>query len=41
MRTAELRRGFLKAFWKELRVVWPILSVLIIAQLGLGILIPS
>jgi hypothetical protein len=39
MRTAELRRDFLKAFWKELRVVWPILSVLIFAQLGLGMLI--
>ena len=39
MRTGELRRDFLKAFWKELRVVWPILSVLIFAQLGLGMLI--
>ena len=39
MRTAELRRDFLKALWKELRVVWPILSVLILAELGLGMLI--
>jgi hypothetical protein len=39
MRPAELRRNFLRAFWKGLRIVWPILSVLILAQLALGMLI--
>src|SRR5271165_6273833 len=38
-RPAELRRHFLKALWQELRVVWPILSGLIGAQLGLGMLV--
>ena len=38
-RSAELRLRFLAAFWKELLIVWPILSGLIVAQLSLGILI--
>jgi Ion channel len=38
-RSAELRRHFLKALWQELRVVWPILSALIVVQLGLGMLV--
>jgi hypothetical protein len=38
-RSAELRRHFLKALWRELRVVWPILSALIVVQLGLGMLV--
>ena len=38
-RSAELRRHFFKAFWQELRVVWPILSGLIVVQLGLGMLV--
>jgi hypothetical protein len=37
--SAELRRSFLSAFWKELRVVWPILSFLIVAQQVLGFLV--
>jgi Ion channel len=38
-RNAELRRRFLLAFWRELLVVWPILSGLIAVQLGLGLLV--
>src|ERR1700761_3185552 len=37
--SAELRWRFLAALWKELRVVWPILSGLIGAQLLLGMLV--
>jgi hypothetical protein len=37
VRPAELRRRFLAAFFRELRVVWPILSALVAAQLALGI----
>jgi hypothetical protein len=37
--SAELRRRFLAALWKEVRVVWPILSGLVGAQLLLGILV--
>jgi hypothetical protein len=36
---AELRRRFISAFWRELRVVWPILSGIIGAQLVLGLLV--
>ncbi|HME24845.1 MAG TPA: ion channel [Acetobacteraceae bacterium] len=38
-RPAELRRRFLSAFWRELRVVWPILSGLVGIQLVLGMLV--
>jgi hypothetical protein len=38
-RSAELRWRFLSAFWQELKVVWPILSGLIGAQLALGMLV--
>ncbi len=38
-RSAELRWRFLAALWWELRVIWPILSGLIIAQLALGMLV--
>src|SRR3954454_8788164 len=38
-RAAELRRHFLSAFWRETRVVWPILSGLVGAQLVLGLLV--
>lgn len=38
-RSTELRRRFLSALWKELRVVWPILSGVIIVQQALGILV--
>ena len=37
--SAELRRRFLSAFLKEARVIWPILSGIILAQLALGILV--
>jgi hypothetical protein len=36
--SAELRWRFLAALWKELAVVWPILSGLVGAQLVLGML---
>ncbi len=36
---ALLRRRFLRALWGELRIIWPILSGLLIIQLGLGALI--
>jgi hypothetical protein len=36
---AELRRRFLSALWKELLVVWPILSGLVGVQLVLGMLL--
>ena len=36
---AKLRRHFLAAFWTGLRVVWPILSGLVGAQLLLGIIV--
>lgn len=39
MRPSEIRRRFLVAFWRELRVVWPILSGLAGTQLVLGALI--
>ena len=39
MRPAQLRRRFLLAFWYEVRVVWPILSGVIVIQLVLGILV--
>jgi len=38
VRPGELRRRFLLAFFRELRVVWPILSGLVAAQLVLGII---
>jgi|SRR5271165_2164668 len=38
-RSAELRWRFLSALWTELRVVWPILSGLVGAQLLLGMLV--
>ena len=38
-RPAEVRRRFLAALLAELRVVWPILSGLIGAQLALGIVV--
>jgi hypothetical protein len=37
--SAELRWRFLAALWTELRVVWPILSGLVGAQLLLGMLV--
>jgi hypothetical protein len=37
--SAELRRRFLAALWKELRVVWPILSALVGVQLVLGMFV--
>lgn len=37
-RHAALRRRFLAAFWQELRIVWPILSGLVGAQLSLGLI---
>jgi hypothetical protein len=39
VRPAELRRRFLAAFWRELRVVWPILSGLVVVQLALGFIV--
>src|SRR4029077_12634496 len=39
MRPAQLRRRFLSAFWYEARVVWPILSGVVVIQLVLGILV--
>ena len=39
MRPAQLRRRFLLAFWYEVRVVWPILSGVVVIQLVLGILV--
>jgi hypothetical protein len=38
-RSVLLRRKFLAAFWRELHVVWPILSALISAQLLLGLIV--
>jgi hypothetical protein len=38
-RSAELRRYFLAALWRELGVVWPILSGLIGFQLAVGLII--
>jgi hypothetical protein len=35
---AELRRRFLAAFWRELGIIWPILSGLMGVQLLLGLL---
>jgi hypothetical protein len=37
--SAELRWRFLAALWTELRMVWPILSGLVGAQLVLGMLV--
>ena len=38
-RSSILRRYFLAALWKELGIVWPILSGLICFQLALGVAI--
>jgi hypothetical protein len=38
-RSAQIRRCFLAAFWKELRVIWPIVSGLIGVQLILGLVV--
>jgi Ion channel len=37
--SAKLRRRFFAAFWAEIRVVWPILSGLVVAQLLLGMIV--
>ena len=37
--SAELRRRFFGAFWAEFRIVWPILSGLVCAQLLLGMIV--
>jgi Ion channel len=39
LRPAQLRRRFLRALWQELRVIWPIVSALLVLQLGLGMII--
>ena len=36
---ARLRRRFLEALWREVRIIWPILSGILLFQLGLGALI--
>ena len=36
---AQLRRRFFRSFWKNCRIVWPIMSGLIVFQLALGIVI--
>lgn len=36
---ALLRRRFLWSLWQEVRIVWPILSGILLIQLGLGALI--
>jgi Ion channel len=38
-RSADLRWHFLRAFWRGLGIVWPIVSGLIAIQLALGLLI--
>jgi Ion channel len=35
----QLRRRFLAVLWRELRIVWPILSGLIAVQLALGMVV--
>ena len=37
--STRLRRQFLAAFWRELLIIWPILSGLVAIQLMLGVLI--
>ena len=37
--SALLRRRFLKALWREVCIIWPILSGILLLQLGLGALI--
>lgn len=37
--SAQVRRRFLAALWKEVRIVWPILSGLVGVQLVLGMII--
>ena len=37
--SAKLRRQFFAAFWVEFRVVWPIVSGLVCAQLLLGMMV--
>jgi hypothetical protein len=38
-RSARLRRRFFVACWFELKIVWPVLTGLFIAQLALGMLV--
>jgi hypothetical protein len=37
--STQLRRRFLAAVWRELLIIWPILSALVVIQLMLGMLI--
>jgi Ion channel len=39
MRSRRMRRIFLRAFFEQLRVVWPILSGILLAMVGPGFLI--
>ncbi|MFO1363112.1 MAG: potassium channel family protein [Burkholderiales bacterium] len=34
-----MRRSFLAHFWAALRVVWPILSALLVVMVGLGVVV--
>jgi hypothetical protein len=38
-RSAELRRRFVIAFWREVLIVWPILCGLVTVQITLGMLV--
>ncbi len=38
-RSSQVRRRFIIGLWRELHVVWPILSLLVVAQLLLGMLV--
>jgi Na+-translocating ferredoxin:NAD+ oxidoreductase RnfE subunit len=39
MDSRAMRRSFLAHFWTALRVVWPILSALLVVMVGLGIVV--
>jgi hypothetical protein len=39
MRSAEMRRRFVRALWRELQVVWPVYSGLLTIQMALGFIV--
>jgi hypothetical protein len=39
MRSAEMRRRFVRALWREVHVVWPVFSGLLTVQMVLGFIV--
>ena len=39
MRSVDMRRRFVRALWREVRVVWPVFSGLLVYQIVLGFIV--